>query len=140
MLARDSDVVTLFNETPPASNMSSPRPLTEETYAAPSNSMEQMLASTWSAVIGVEPVGVHDDYFALGGHSLGAIALVSRLRQQFRFRIGLTDILSRPTVAAQAQWLADQLDKYIDSLTDAEVEQLLAEKPPIAMGEHNAGQ
>ena len=139
-LARESDVVNLFSETAPTSEAFSPRPLSEDTYEVPSNTMEQMLAAMWSAVIGVAPVGIHDDYFALGGHSLAAIALVSRLRLQFKFRIGLTDVLNRPTVAAQAQWLADQLDHYIDGLTDDEVGRLLAEEPSISMGEQNVCQ
>lgn len=139
-LARESDVVSLFSDPAPAPRMFAPRPLSEETYRAPSNDMERMVATLWSAVIGVAPIGIHDDYFALGGHSLAAIALVSRLRLRFRFRIGLTDVLDKPTVAEQARWLTEQFDQYLAGLTDDEVERLLAEEPPAEMGVQNAGQ
>jgi acyl transferase domain-containing protein len=128
---RERDLVSLFEEEPPdqRAEAARPRPLPAETYQAPQGPIATALARIWSAVIGVAPVGATDDYFALGGHSLAAIALVSRMRQLFDFPIALVDVLERPTVAAQAAWLQGQLDRYLESIPDAEVERQLATGP-----------
>jgi acyl transferase domain-containing protein len=124
--ARATDVVALYSQPDGAATASAPRRLPEATYRGPEGPVQQTVAALWSAVIGVAPVGVDDDYFALGGHSLAAIALVSRLRQIFPFPIGLPDILNRPTVAAQAVWLEQRVDAYVADLPEDEVERLLA--------------
>jgi amino acid adenylation domain-containing protein len=49
--------------------------------AAPRDEVESQLASVWEAVLGVRPVGAHDDFFELGGHSLTAVRLVARIEQ-----------------------------------------------------------
>ncbi|MBL3945345.1 hypothetical protein FH719_24165, partial [Bacteroides thetaiotaomicron] len=54
-------------------------------YEAPQGETERTLAALWSDLLGVERVGRHDNFFALGGHSLIAVQLIERLRQ-----IGLT--------------------------------------------------
>jgi amino acid adenylation domain-containing protein len=48
-------------------------------YEAPANRMEEILVDTWQAVLGRENIGVHDDYFALGGSSLKAMMIVKKL-------------------------------------------------------------
>ena len=51
-----------------------------EAYVAPRNPVEAMVAGVWAEVLGVDRVGVHDDFFALGGHSLTALRVISKLR------------------------------------------------------------
>src|SRR5262249_18613295 len=48
----------------------SARPLTDDSYVAPRNPIEETVARIWAEVLGVERVGVHDNFFDLGGHSL----------------------------------------------------------------------
>ncbi|PIE25754.1 MAG: hypothetical protein CSA58_12630 [Micrococcales bacterium] len=50
-------------------------------YAAPRDGHEALLARTWGEVLGVERVGIHDNFFALGGDSIVAIQVVARLRR-----------------------------------------------------------
>lgn len=67
-------------------------------YVAPRTEMEQIVASIWSGVLGIEKVGVHDNYFALGGDSIRAIQVGSRLQQQ-GLKMDMLDIFQFPTVA-----------------------------------------
>ncbi|HEU0078957.1 MAG TPA: condensation domain-containing protein, partial [Longimicrobiaceae bacterium] len=60
-----------------------PRIDAERSYTAPRTPVEDAVCRTWAEVLGVERVGVEDDFFDLGGHSLRATQVVSRLRQAF---------------------------------------------------------
>jgi acyl transferase domain-containing protein/acyl carrier protein len=118
-----------------------PRPEVETKYAAPRNSVEQMIADVWQLVLGVNSIGIEDDFFELGGHSLLAIQLVSRLRDLFQVEIALTAIFEHSTIAqlaehvqsiagnaeAQMERLAKMLD-YVEQLSPEEVEALLADE------------
>jgi acyl carrier protein len=56
-------------------------PMLQE-YVAPEGEIEAMVASIWQDLLNVEPVGRQDSFFALGGHSLLVVQLVSRMRQE----------------------------------------------------------
>ncbi len=71
-------------------------------YIAPRNDVETEIAAIWSALLGVEEVGVLDDFFALGGHSLLATQAIMRIRRVYG-DIPLGALFSSPTVAALAE-------------------------------------
>ncbi|HTG34802.1 MAG TPA: amino acid adenylation domain-containing protein [Thermoanaerobaculia bacterium] len=65
--------------------------------------VEDLLAGLWSDVLGRGDVGLHDDVFTLGAHSLLVTQLVSRLRQTFRVDLPMRVLFDEPTVAGQAR-------------------------------------
>jgi amino acid adenylation domain-containing protein len=68
-------------------------------YEAPRNAAEEALAGIWGEVLGLPRVGIHDNFFDLGGHSLKATQAVSRIRQHFRVELPLPAFFEAPTVA-----------------------------------------
>jgi hypothetical protein len=58
-----------------------------ETYVAPRNDLEEVVAGTWEEVLGVEQVGIHDSFFELGGHSLLIMQVISRLRSALQVEL-----------------------------------------------------
>ncbi len=74
----------------------------ESSYAAPRTPVETTLAEIWAQVLGVERVGINDNFFNLGGHSLLATQLVARTRQIFGSSYSLHMLFESPTVAGAA--------------------------------------
>ena len=72
-------------------------------YVAPRNQLETQLVGAWAEVLGVERVGVFDSFFELGGNSLMATQLVSRLAPRFGIEVPLADLFDRPTIADLAE-------------------------------------
>ncbi|MBC8087148.1 MAG: hypothetical protein H7Z40_07755 [Phycisphaerae bacterium] len=71
-------------------------------YVAPTTATEAVLARIWGEVLGVERVGIHDDFFRLGGYSLVATQIVSRVRATLKTDAPIRLLFQHPTVA----WLA----------------------------------
>ena len=67
-------------------------------YVAPRSETEQALAEIWQEILGAAQVSVHDNFFDLGGHSLRAMTLVSRIHQQFEVEVSLRDVFGHPTL------------------------------------------
>jgi amino acid adenylation domain-containing protein len=80
-------------------------------YAAPQSETEARLARLWSEVLGVERVGIKDNFFALGGHSLLAIQIIARIDAEFGVALPLRALFESPTVAGLARRLASPEEK-----------------------------
>jgi amino acid adenylation domain-containing protein len=79
------------------------RRILEKEFAAPHTSLEKEIAVCWSQVIGIDQIGLHDNFFDLGGHSLLIMQIISRLRATLQVEIPLRSFLEAPTVRQLAQ-------------------------------------
>jgi nonribosomal peptide synthetase DhbF len=71
-------------------------------WVPPRNPVEFQLAEIWGEVLGVERIGVHHDFFGLGGHSLQITQVLSRVRSTFEVEIPVRTVFEEPTIAAMA--------------------------------------
>ncbi len=77
------------------------RPLLEKAYVEPATAMERTLAEIWEQTLDVEPVGIEDDFFELGGDSIHAIQIVASLQQR-GLALAPREIFEHPAIAALA--------------------------------------
>jgi len=117
----------------------SSRPNLDTPFIVPETSVEQALAKIWAEVLNVNHVGAHDNFFDLGGHSLAATRIVSRVIKHFQVDLPLQSLFQSPTVAEMATVIAEHQGKKLDqkelgdilvkleSLTEEEAERVLSE-------------
>ncbi|MCY1023392.1 non-ribosomal peptide synthetase [Pyxidicoccus sp. MSG2] len=95
-------------------------------YQPPRTPTEEVLCELWKVMLEVERVGIHDDFFQLGGHSLIATRLVSRLNELFHLRFPLPTLFDAPTIA--------ELSEAIESARGAAVPEQDLELRPGSHG------
>ena len=120
----------------------------EQEFVAPRTALEQVLAGTFSAVLGVDRVGLLDNFFEMGGHSLMATQVASRVRESLGIDLPLRKVFEEPAVGVlAAAILSDALDRrriervaelllQFSQVSDEQAETLLAH----TAGSENKGQ
>jgi FkbH-like protein len=124
------------------------RPATVGQYVAPRTPIERHLAHLWSEVLGLDSVGVRDNFFDLGGQSLLGVMLLSRIYDAFNVKLPLVSLFESPTIANQAEFIELQLVlgmeeqqvvarlDEIERLSDEAVSRLLQREAEPARNSH----
>ncbi|MFC2145920.1 amino acid adenylation domain-containing protein [Acidobacteriota bacterium] len=79
----------------------------DEGYAAPGNEIEASLALIWERVLEIDDVGINDNFFEVGGHSLKAISVVSMIHRELQKEISIRDIFDYPTIKQLGELLGE---------------------------------
>ncbi|OYD88335.1 hypothetical protein CDG77_24295 [Nostoc sp. 'Peltigera membranacea cyanobiont' 213] len=107
------------------------RPNLSNSYVAPTNELEKQIVEIWQEVLAITEVGIYDNFYELGGDSLIATQLVSRLRAKFPVELPLRDLLLQATIPAkQAETIEQLLFEKIEELSEDEVALLLGNDIP----------
>lgn len=86
----------------------------EKSFVAPRNSLEEQIADIWSQVLRLEKVGIHNNFFTLGGHSLLVTQLISRMRDALGVELLIQDVFANPTVAELSVIVTQKLTEQVD--------------------------
>jgi len=86
-----------------------PLPVSDAGYVAPRSPVEETMAEIWRDVLGIDRVGVFDNFFDRGGHSISAARVVTRVRQAFHVDTEVVSIFQAPTIASFVVVLAQRL-------------------------------
>ena len=81
------------------------RPHLATPYAAPSNDVERVVRFVWQDLFGMEGIGVNDTFIELGGDSLHALPMISKLEEIFRIKVPIRSLLEENTVAKLSSYL-----------------------------------
>jgi acyl carrier protein len=116
------------------------RPDLGSAYVEPSSALEQQLAGIWQDVLELECVGIHDNFYDLGGDSLAATKIVAQIVKQLRLELALRSLFQAPTVAEMAAVITahrggalggESLERKLselESLSEEEAQRRLAAK------------
>lgn len=104
------------------------RPELETEFVAPRSEVEETLADLWQEALDLEQVGVYDDFFALGGDSLIATRLATRVREVFELDLSITSLFEVHTIAELGIIIEEHLIAEIEALSDEEVQQFMEEE------------
>jgi len=110
---------------------------TEQGQIVPSGPVQEALADVWLDVLRVERVGANDNFFYLGGHSMLAAQVISRIINIFGVEIPLRSLFERPTIAEFSEVIEDALIEQIEALNDEEVRTLIGDQPGVNTKERN---
>ena len=78
---------------------------------APSNVIEEILLGIWSEVLNIDDISINDDFFALGGHSLTGMKIVTRINSTFRISMSIRTLFDKP----EFQQMAEEVLKSISA-------------------------
>ena len=67
-------------------------------YVGPKTQTEQKLARIWVSVLNQKKIGIHDDFFEIGGHSMIAVALMVKIEKELNIRLPLASLFERSTI------------------------------------------
>ncbi len=81
------------------------RPVLGSAYVAPRNELEEKLAAIWQEILGIDRVGIHDNFFDLGGNSLVGLKVISRVKSELNAEVTGVSLFEGPTVSAFAKLL-----------------------------------
>jgi amino acid adenylation domain-containing protein len=104
------------------------RPQLAAPYVKPRNEFETQLAQIWAKVLSRDGIGIHDNFFDLGGQSLASIRLISEIEKRYGRQISVTMLLHSPTIAQLAGILAEHRNAAPSPLVPI---QTAGSKPPL---------
>ena len=87
------------------------RPALDQPFVAPRTPVEQKVALIWADVLGLDKVGIHDDFADVGGDSLKATQIISRVIAAFRVNLPLRSFFEAPSIAKMAGVIADHQEQ-----------------------------
>jgi acyl carrier protein len=100
------------------------RPEVETPFMAPRTPVEEALVEIWAEVLGLDEVGIYDNFLELGGHSLLATQVISRVLNTFRVELPLQSLFKAPTVADMAVVITQS---QAEKAEPDDIERMLAE-------------
>jgi acyl transferase domain-containing protein len=102
------------------------RPDVRASGAPPRDETEERIVRIWQEAIGIDGLGINDNFVDLGGHSLLAIRIVAELRKAFLIDLPVKALFDAPTVARLATYIKELLTAEIEALTDDEARRLVS--------------
>ncbi len=92
------------------------RPLMDNEYIAPASDIEKAIVKIWEDLLGIKGIGIEDDFFYLGGHSLLGSQVITRISEKFHVRLPLKSLFDSPTISGLIEKIALEVPVKSDNL------------------------
>ena len=103
----------------------------DENYLAPRTVLEEKLSALVANLLGVAQVGVNDNLFLIGGHSLFGTQLIARMRDNFGVELPLRSVFESPTPALLAQEIERLMATKIGAMSEDEIQRALKQATSV---------
>jgi acyl carrier protein len=97
----------------------------EEAYEAPQSEIRERLANTVRTLLGVKRVGIDDNFFNLGGHSLLGVQMIAQITDTFGVELSLLSVFNDPTVRGMSAEIETLLIEKVSAMSEEEAQSLL---------------
>ena len=104
------------------------RPDLSNSYVLPRNRVEQTLAEIWQKLLGIEKVGIYDNFFELRGDSLLATRVISKINQKFQIHLSASSLFEAPTVEKLALAIEKIIVEELEKITEEEAQKFVLER------------
>jgi acyl carrier protein len=101
------------------------RPSLASDYVAPMTEMQASIAEIWGGLLGIKAPGIRDNFYDLGGDSLLATQMISRIREVFSVSVQIKEVFASPTIEGLSALVEGELLKRLDTLSEEEAERLI---------------
>uniref|UniRef100_UPI001374D320 non-ribosomal peptide synthetase n=1 Tax=Bacillus cereus TaxID=1396 RepID=UPI001374D320 len=92
----------------------------ERNYEVANNALEKKLIEIWQEVLLIKKIGVQDDFFLLGGHSLTAMLLLSRIQKELGLKVSLKQLFAKPTIRSIANLMYESSNYNFENIQSVE--------------------
>ena len=106
------------------------RDLQEVNFVAPRDELERQLVQIWEKILGIQPIGIHDNFFDIGGHSLLTVRLVAEIEQTLNQKLPIAALFQLTTVEQVANVLRQNQVNTSTTSVEQTSSQVLLQKPP----------
>jgi amino acid adenylation domain-containing protein len=97
-----------------------PEATTETRYVPPQNPLQEKIQEIWQEVLNRQPIGIDDDFFEIGGHSLKGIQIISAIHKEFAVKIPFVEIFQRPTIRGVSAYVKDARIERFETIPASE--------------------
>ncbi|AFW94293.1 modular nonribosomal peptide synthetase [Anabaena sp. 90] len=85
-------------------------------FIPPQTPTQEIIAKIWAEVLGIERIGIHDNFLELGGHSLLASLVISRLREALSLELSIASLFAAPTIATFSEQIGSSAQNLLPTL------------------------
>ncbi|WP_459209685.1 amino acid adenylation domain-containing protein [Aquimarina rhabdastrellae] len=85
--------------------------ITQQEYVAPETPIEEKLVAIWEELLTISPIGINDNFFEIGGHSLLAVRLIPLLHEAFELEINVRELFEYPTISSLSKYIALNIEE-----------------------------
>ncbi|MFK8059442.1 MAG: phosphopantetheine-binding protein [Polaribacter sp.] len=87
---------------------------TKKTKTSPNTEIEEVIYNVWKDVLEIEEIGIYENFIRIGGNSLSAISITSRLKEILELEVSINDVFNYPNIQLYAEYIEEMITKLLN--------------------------